>query len=43
MIGGVGACKMEDCMFNQSLECAVKAISVKAHAHHADCATYKTS
>jgi hypothetical protein len=41
MIGGVGACRMEDCKFNQSLECSLSGVNIKAHADHADCLTYK--
>ncbi|MDD4954535.1 MAG: DUF1540 domain-containing protein [Candidatus Omnitrophica bacterium] len=41
VIGGVGACKEEDCQFNNSLECSANGIKVKLHTSHADCATFK--
>ena len=40
-IGSVGACKVKDCKFNQSLECSAPKISVATHSDHADCMTYK--
>ena len=39
--GGVGACRKDDCMFNESLECSAQGIKVHAHGHHADCTTYQ--
>ncbi len=40
MTGGVGACKTEDCMFNQSMECVAQNISITLSGGHADCVTY---
>ncbi|HAJ57297.1 MAG TPA: DUF1540 domain-containing protein [Candidatus Omnitrophica bacterium] len=39
--GGVGACKVESCQFNRSLECGAEGIHIKLHASHADCGTFK--
>lgn len=41
MMGGVGACKVENCAFNQAFECSAKGIAVRTHTTHADCATFK--
>ncbi len=41
VIAGVGACKVQDCTHNKMLECTAKSVSIKLHAQHADCATYK--
>jgi hypothetical protein len=41
MIGGVGACRKNDCVFNKSLECSANGIHVGKHGGHADCETYK--
>lgn len=38
---GVGACKVEACRYNSSLECEAPAIEVASHAMHADCVTYQ--
>ncbi len=38
--GGVGACKIDDCMFNELLECLAKGINVGRHADHAECNTF---
>jgi hypothetical protein len=40
VVGGVGACKVRDCKFNQSFECSAKGINMKAHENHVDCSTY---
>lgn len=40
IIGGVGACRENDCKFNQSLECQAGSIRVGLHSGHADCMTY---
>lgn len=40
MTGGVGACKMENCRFNNKLECSASGINVKHHSDHADCQTF---
>lgn len=40
LTGSVGACKENDCKFNNSLECAAPGIHVANHVGHADCATY---
>ena len=39
--GGVGACKVETCNFNQSLECAAPSIKIGVHQSHPDCLTFK--
>ena len=41
MTGSVGACKVDACTFNSSLECAASQIKVGMHEGHADCATFK--
>ena len=41
MIGSVGACKVENCRFNDSLECSAVGISVMLHDQHAECGTFK--
>jgi hypothetical protein len=38
--GGVGACRADDCRYNESLECKADFISVGKHSGHADCKTY---
>jgi len=40
---GVGACKVADCIYNQSLECAAGGIHVVVHGSHADCGTYRSA
>ncbi len=42
ILGGVGACRADDCKFNESLECRANGISVGMHSNHADCKTYST-
>jgi hypothetical protein len=39
-IGSVGACKMNNCKFNQSLECTASGVDVRYHEDHADCKTF---
>ena len=41
MTAGVGACKVESCMFNQSLECSVEGIHIRQHSGHAECDTFE--
>lgn len=41
VIGGVGACRMGDCKFNESLECSAPGIHVTKHSEHAECGTYE--
>lgn len=41
MTGGVGACKIDCCTFNQSLECAAKDITVGVNEGHGECHTFK--
>lgn len=41
MIGGVGACREQDCRFNKALECSAQGISVAPHSGHGDCRTFK--
>ncbi len=39
--GSVGACKVENCKLNQSLECtAMNGIHVAQHSGHPDCSTF---
>ncbi len=38
--GSVGACKEDDCKFNNSLECSAPGIHVANHMGHADCSTF---
>jgi hypothetical protein len=40
IIGGVGACKVESCQYNNSLECSADGIQIKMQSSHPDCATY---
>lgn len=42
MNGSVGACKVENCQFNDSLECDAGGIRVTMHQQHAECATFKS-
>ena len=39
--GKVGACKVSECRFNDSLECDAEGIHVRLHSNHADCGTYQ--
>lgn len=41
MTGSVGACKVENCQFNGSLECQANGIRVTLHERHAECGTFK--
>jgi hypothetical protein len=41
MRGGVGACKVESCSFNDSFECAASSITVGKHGGHPDCMSFK--
>jgi hypothetical protein len=41
MQGGIGACKVEKCSFNNALECSAPSVKVAAHQSHPDCMTYK--
>jgi len=38
---GVGACKIETCQFNKSLQCIAKCIRVKRYTLDAECITFK--
>ncbi len=38
--GGVGACKVASCSFNNSLECSAHSIAIGWHANHPDCKTF---
>ncbi len=38
---GVGACKMNDCSFNEELECSAPNIKVGMKNGNADCLTFK--
>lgn len=42
VIAGVGACKVENCKYNRSLECAASGINVGVHSGHADCVTFES-
>lgn len=39
--GAVGACKVVNCQFNDSLECGASGIRVTLHERHAECGTFK--
>jgi len=39
--GHVGACKVDDCVYNKSLECTAQGIHVVMNVDHPDCGTYK--
>jgi hypothetical protein len=39
--GGVGACKMSNCEYNDSLECNAQTIQVVKHDMHAECKTFE--
>lgn len=41
VIGGVGACKVKDCMFNDCLQCTASGIDVEWHGTQAMCDTFK--
>jgi hypothetical protein len=41
IIAKVGACKVENCMHNDALECTADGIHVKIHIDHAECTTFK--
>ena len=41
--GSVGACKVQNCKFNDSLECSAEGIHVGRHADHAECDTFAPS
>ena len=38
--GSVGACKVENCRFNDALECAADGIHVGRHSDHPECDTF---
>lgn len=38
---GVGACKVDDCKFNDCLECTAEEIHVRMHDGHPECGTVK--
>jgi hypothetical protein len=38
--GSVGACKVDSCKFNRSLECSAPEIQVSVHKDHACCNTF---
>jgi hypothetical protein len=40
--GGIGACKVESCSYNQQLECAAPSVKIGVHQSHPDCLTYKS-
>ena len=41
IIGGVGACKVKDCRFNDCLMCSAAGIDVKWYGSQAMCETFK--
>lgn len=41
MIGGVGACKVADCEYNDSFECTASGIHVVLKFDQPDCGTYR--
>lgn len=38
---GIGACKMSDCSFNESLECNASSVKIGWHLNHPDCQTFQ--
>jgi hypothetical protein len=40
-VAGVGACKVNECMYNRSLECTAPAIDVGRGPDQADCLTFR--
>lgn len=42
MTAGVGACKLDDCKFNQDYECTASNITVGMQQNQPDCMTYQT-
>ncbi|MFP4164665.1 MAG: DUF1540 domain-containing protein [Chitinispirillaceae bacterium] len=41
IIGGVGACKVQNCKYNESFECTAKGIHVALKKNHPDCSTFE--
>lgn len=41
VIGGVGACKVDDCKFNNQFECRASGIQVVMNVDHPDCGTFQ--
>jgi hypothetical protein len=41
-LAGVGACKVSECQFNQSLECTASGITVGPGQDEADCLTFRS-
>lgn len=41
--GAVGACKSQDCRYNNALECSAPEIRIGHHGDHADCRTYRSN
>ncbi|MEW5895647.1 MAG: DUF1540 domain-containing protein [Candidatus Omnitrophota bacterium] len=41
MTGGVGACKVAICEYNESLECTAPGINVCMHEDHPECCTFE--
>ncbi|HUI93491.1 MAG TPA: DUF1540 domain-containing protein [Chitinivibrionales bacterium] len=39
--GGVGACKVQSCVYNKLLQCTAGSVRFSLHESHADCATYQ--
>ncbi len=39
-IGGVGACKVAACRYNEDLECQSESIKIGYHRDHPDCVTF---
>lgn len=39
-VGGVGACKVPACRFNEDLECMAESVQVGYGQDHADCLTF---
>jgi hypothetical protein len=37
----VGACKVDECEYNDSLECRAHGVNIKMHRQHAECGTFK--
>jgi hypothetical protein len=41
VIAGIGACKVSECVYNQSLECTAPGITVGRGPDEADCLTFE--
>jgi hypothetical protein len=39
--GIIGACRVADCMYNESMECNADGVHIEVHSNHPDCVTFK--